>query len=204
MKKVKLLLVTICAVACMQQAYSQAQTSIGIKGGVNFATLDVNQSLGANYNNRTGYHAGAFVLFKFGKVGIQPELLFSRQGAKVTYSGQSADQYVDYINIPIMLKLYTVAGINLQIGPQVGFLSAAQAKATINGISSTQDLKNQYKNNDVSLSMGLGWDLPFGLSIDARYNHGLTKVNDGTNNTYDTKNQVFQISAGYKLFKFGK
>ncbi len=203
MKKIKLLLVAISAIVGMQSAYSQASVAIGIKGGLNFAKLDVSQSVGETYKSRTGYHAGAFVLFKFGKIGLQPELLFSKQGTKYTFNTQDTDANFDYINIPVILKLYTVAGINLQLGPQIGFLSSAQAKSTIAGVTTTTDVKSFYKNNDISLAMGLGWDLPFGLTIDARYNLGLNKVNDGSNNQ-DTKNQVIQISAGYKLFKLGK
>lgn len=203
MTKIKLLLVTICAIAGIQSAYSQAEVAIGIKGGLNFATLNVSQSAATNYNNRTGYHFGAFALFKFGKIGLQPELLYSKQGTKYTVSTQDWDANFDYINIPIILKLYTVAGINLQLGPQIGFLSTAQAKSTVNGVSTTTDLKSFYNNNDISLAMGLGWDLPFGLSIEGRYNLGLKEIQDGAN-TSPTKNQVIQISAGYKLFKFGK
>ncbi|HWA34857.1 MAG TPA: porin family protein [Cyclobacteriaceae bacterium] len=203
MRKIKLLLVTICAMAGATAAYSQAEMAIGIKGGLNFATLNVSQSAGANYNNRTGYHAGAFALFKFGKIGLQPEILFSKQGTKYTFNSQDVDANFDYINIPIILKLYTVAGINLQLGPQIGFLSTAQAKSTVSGVSTTTDLKSFYNNNDISLAMGLGWDLPFGLSIEGRYNLGLKEINDGSN-TNSTKNQVIMISAGYKLFKFGK
>ena len=51
--------------------------------------------------------------------------------------------------------------------------------------------------------LGVGWDLPFGLTLDARYNLGLSKINAGTNNV-ETKNQVFQISAGFKIIKLGK
>ena len=184
-------------------AYSQASVAIGIKGGLNFANLSVSQSTATNYNNRTGYHFGAFALFKFGKIGLQPELLFSKQGSKYSVSTSDVDSNFDYINIPIILKLYTVAGINIQVGPQIGFLSGAEAKQTIGGVTTTTNPSSLYKNNDISVALGLGWDLPFGLTIDARYNLGLTKINDGTN-TSDTKNQVIQISAGFKLFKLGK
>ncbi len=203
MKKIKILLLATLVIAGLQSAYSQAEVAVGVKGGLNFASLNVSQSAGQNYNNRTGYNFGAFALFKFGKIGLQPEVLFSKQGTKYSVNTSDFDENFDYINVPILLKLYTVAGINLQLGPQIGFLTAAQAKQTANGVSSTTDLKSFYKNNDISLAMGLGWDLPFGLSIDARYNLGLSKINNGSNPN-DIKNQVFQLTAGYKLFKFGK
>jgi len=92
------------------------------------------------------------------------------------------------------LKLYTVFGLNLQVGPQFGFLS----KAEFDG----DNVKDSFKNSDTSLALGVGWDLPLRLSIDARYNLGLSDISDDPN--FDTiKNQVWQISVGFKLFNFG-
>jgi len=186
-------------------SFGQAEVAIGIKGGLNFANVNVSQSAGTNYNNRTGYHFGAFTLIKLGKIGIQPEVLFSRQGTKYSVSGTSFDANFDYINIPVILKLYTVAGINLQVGPQIGFVSGGDVKSTLsNGTTSTQSAKDFVKSSDVSIAMGLGWDLPFGLSIDARYNLGVSDNNNVSGSSSTVKNQVIQISAGFKLIKLGK
>jgi hypothetical protein len=100
-------------------AFAQGQFSVGLKGGLNFANLDV-KSISNTYDNRTGYHAGAFALMKFGNIGIQPELIFSQQGSTVKVNGADLHSNFSYMNIPIMVKLYTVAGINLQAGPQFG------------------------------------------------------------------------------------
>jgi len=203
MKTIKILLVVLISAAFVNQAQAQAQFAVGIKGGPNFANLDVNSSVSNNYKNRTGFHAGAFALIKLTKIGIQPELLFSRQGSNFQFNSSDGEANFDYINIPIILKLYTVAGINLQAGPQFGFLSGGEVKSTINGITSVQDAKDAYKASDFSLALGAGWDLPFGLTLDARYNLGLSKINDGAN-APESKNQVFQISAGFKILKLGK
>lgn len=196
-------MVVLISAAFVNQAQAQAQFAVGIKGGPNFANLDVNSSVSNNYKNRTGFHAGAFALIKLTKIGIQPELLFSRQGSNFQFNSSDGEANFDYINIPIILKLYTVAGINLQAGPQFGFLSGGEVKSTINGITSVQDAKDAYKASDFSLALGAGWDLPFGLTLDARYNLGLSKINDGAN-APESKNQVFQISAGFKILKLGK
>ena len=174
---------------------------IGIKGGLNFAKLNGNQSLSQNYDNRTGYHFGAYALFKLGKIGIQPEVLYSQQGAKYTANLTNFDANFSYVNIPVIIKLYTVAGINLQVGPQVGF--ATNSKATVTFDGSTQTYNSFIKNKDISLAMGLGWDIPFGLSIDARYNLGLSD-NNNSGSPGQVKNQVIMVSVGYRLFKLGK
>lgn len=202
--KIKLLVLGFISV--VGAATAQVQFSAGLKGGPNFAKLDVNQSPAENYKNRAGFHGGAFMLIKVSKIGIQPEVLFSKQGSKFTLNGNKLSSNFDYINIPIMLKLYTVAGINLQLGPQIGFLASSGGKAvqnTGNGAQAVSNAKSLYKSSDLSAAFGVGWDLPFGLMIEGRYNLGLSKIQD--NPDLDaTKNQVIQVSLGYKLIKIGK
>jgi len=199
---VLMLLLTVVSI----QAFSQVQLALGLKGGPNFAKIDVNSNLNDNYKNRTGFHGGAFFLVKVFNIGIQPEILFSKQGANFKFNSQDYHANYDYFNVPIILKLYTVAGINLQLGPQFGFLSSIDGSTISNVNSTTQVIsatKSLYKKSDLSLAMGAGWDLPFGLVVDARYNLGLSKIQD--NPDLDaTKNQVWQISLGYKLIKIGK
>jgi len=203
MNKIKTtLLIALLIAGVSQLASAQAQFAVGIKGGLNFANIDVSKSAGANYENRTGYHAGAFALIKLGFIGIQPELIFSKQGSTLKTNTQNLDQNYDYINIPVMAKFYLPLGLNLQAGPQFGFLTKAQAENAITG--KMDDIKDKAKSSDVAIGLGAGWDLPFGLTIDARYNLGLSKINDTSGTSGDVKNKVFQVAVGYKLFKFGK
>lgn len=175
-------------------AVAQAQFSVGLKGGLNFANLDVSDISGT-YDNRTGYHFGAFTQFKFTKFAIQPEIIYSEQGATVKYSNTpSLESNFSYVNIPIILKLYTIGGLNLQAGPQFGFLTSAEEDG--------QSVKDRLKSSDFSVGLGVGWDAPFGLSIDARYNLGISDVSDMA--AAEIKNQVWQISAGFKILNFGK
>jgi hypothetical protein len=188
-----------------QQAFAQAQFAIGIKAGPNFSTIDTESSPGTNYKNRAGFHGGAFVLIKAAQFGIQPEIIFSQQGSKVEINSQDFESNFSYLNIPIIVKLYTVAGINIQAGPQFGFITKAERplRDQFNNYS-LQDAKDTMKGSEFSLGLGLGWDLPFGLTVDARYNLGLSNVYDDAQQSGEAKNQVFQFSLGYKLIKLGK
>lgn len=201
MKKIA---IVVFLMALSVAGYSQAQFAIGIKAGPNFANIDTKAAPGETYKSRTGFHGGAFALIKLTKIGIQPEILFSQQGSKVEFNGGDIERNFNYINIPIILKLYLAAGLNLQAGPQIGFVSKAEAVQTIGGVTTTTDYKDFIKGNDVSLALGAGWDLPFGLTLDARYNLGLSKVNDSSTNNEEAKNQVFQVSVGFKIIKLGK
>jgi len=177
-------------------AFAQGQFSVGLKGGLNFANLDVT-SVKNTYDSRTGYHAGAFALVKFGNIGVQPEVIYSQQGSEIDFSGRTINSNFSYVNVPIMVKLYTVAGINLQAGPQFGFLTNDPQVVNPDG----EAISDAVKKSDISLGLGVGWDLPFGLTIDGRYNLGLQNVSDDP--SFDIKNQVFQFSLGYKLIKLG-
>lgn len=193
MKKISLTFAI--ALIGLSQALAQAQFAVGVKGGLNFAKFDASD-VGGSLKNKTGFNGGAFALIKLTKIGIQPEILFSQQGSKFEFDGSNIESNFDYINIPVILKLYTIAGINIQAGPQFGFLTRAEIDGT--------KVKDSFKGSDLSLGLGLGWDLPFGLTVDARYNLGLSKIDESDPSFDAVKNQVIQLSVGYKLIKLGK
>lgn len=194
MKPMKRIIFLSSAMVLCGFAFAQAQVSVGIKGGLNFANLDVSDIAGT-YDNRTGYHLGAFTQFKFEKFAIQPEIIYSEQGSEVKDPNLgNFESNFSYVNIPIILKLYTIGGLNLQAGPQFGFLTSAKW--------GDESIKDELKGSDFSVGLGVGWDAPFGLSLDARYNLGISDVSDVA--AAQIKNQVWQISAGFKILKFGK
>ena len=203
----KSILMSIGLLALSVMTFGQAQFAFGLKGGLNLSKLDINQGA-SNIDNRTGFHGGAFALIKVTKIGIQPEVLFSKQGSNFTEDTKNYEANFDYINVPIMLKLYLAAGLNLQVGPQFGFLTTSELVTTAGSVKTTQDAKSLFnKKSDVAVAFGAGWDLPFGLTLDARYNIGLSDVEfkpSSTASPINFKNKVIQISLGYKLIKLGK
>ena len=207
MKRILLLLI-FCSVGFIYQSHAQAGFRLGVKGGLNFANVDTDISA----DSRTGFHAGAFATIKISKLAIQPELIYSSQGAELQFQGfEEARSNFNYLNVPILLKLYLIGGLNLQLGPQFGFLLGANseddiAEQAINEISNAEDisdLRDAFNGSDVSLGIGAGIDLPFGLTADARYNLGLSEIDD-SEALGATRNQVFQLSLGYRLITFGK
>ena len=135
--------------------YSNAQSlDFGPKIGANFATFGDLSRL----DNQVGFVGGAFLSIKFSKIGIQTEILYSQQGEDFEF-----DQFdLDYINIPVALKFYLIGGLNLQFGPQFGFLINDNVlDDVIEGIET--------ETFDLNAFGGLGLDLPLNLSLDARY-----------------------------------
>ena len=190
-------------------ALGQAQLAFGIKAGANFSKIDLAGSAASNLDNATGFHAGAFGLVKVLMIGIQPEVMFSKQGSNFTYNNESYEANFDYINVPILLKFYLPLGLNLQAGPQFGFLTVADLKTTATSTNDPGDVKSLFSDkNDIAVALGAGWDLPFGLTVDFRYNIGLndmklTPFTTSSTPKVEFKNKVIQLSVGYKLVKLG-
>lgn len=179
---------------------SYSQTAFGLKGGLNFTTLNVSDAQ-ATYNSRTGYHAGLFVREKFGKAAIQPELLlFTQQNTIDNYQGfYSVTQSFTYLSFPLLFKFYPIGGLNLHLGPQFGLLLDGERKTNYGALGTTnEDIKNYYKKSDISLSTGFGYDFNFGLGIDVRYNIGLQDINNVSNGE-KAKSQIFLISIGWNF-----
>ena len=183
--------------------YCQAKVEVGLKGGLNLSSLNIDEPE-ANYKSATGYHFGAYGQVKIANLGIQPEILYSVRGTEVNYDNVKTDFQQDfvYMDIPVMLKLYLMAGVNLQVGPQFGVLISADGEVydpETNTVSSIDE--DSYKAADISAALGAGWDAPFGLNFTARYILGMT---DLTSASTDAKNRTFQLSVGFKLFKIGR
>ena len=183
-------LLTLTFILAAVFVFAQASVAIGIKAGPNFANADVDN---INSDGITSFHGGAYGLIKLANIGIQPEILWSRQGSDL--GGGFGEVNTDYVNIPVMVKFYLPLGLNLQGGPQFGMLLNAEDDAG--------DADDRFKNSDLSAALGAGWDAPFGLQFSARYILGLSDVSDG-DGTAEYRNRMFQLSIGYSLFKLGK
>lgn len=177
-------------------AIAQQQLKFGPKAGVNFANL----SGVDNTEMKTGFHVGAVAEINFNeKFSIQPEVIYSAQGAKGMLNNIEGKANLDYINIPILAKYYIVDGFSVEAGPQVGFLVKAEGKGTVNNVSVTTDVKDNFKSTDFGLGFGLAYDLPVGMFVNARYNLGLSDIRNNTSSGDAIKNNVIQVGIGYKF-----
>lgn len=205
MKKISLLVAVVLISATA--AYSQLGFQLGLKGGLNFASLDIANPTGFSTEGATGWHIGAFTTIKITKFAIQPEIIYSAQGGDISVSGvaDALSTDLDYVTIPIMIKFYLVGGLNLQAGPQFGILLNGEQEIIdpLSGNVTTDDIKDFISSSDLSLGLGAGVDLPFGLNLGVRYNLGLSDINDTLAGFDETKNKVFQVSIGYAFVKKG-
>jgi Outer membrane protein beta-barrel domain len=195
----KLNLIVIVSLLFLGTSAVAQEMAFGLKGGLNLSEIKIDDPE-ASYNSKTGYHAGIFVRSKFDKIAIQPELLLYTQRGDFSGPGYTGNEDFTYLTIPLMVKFYPVMGLNLQVGPQFGFLlDGERTSDTVFG-TIKQDIKDQYESSDFAVSAGAGYDFSFGLSLDARYNIGVKDINNATNGD-EAKSRVFLISIGWNFLK---
>ena len=192
MKKIFL---AISMVALFAAGANAQDISGGLKGGANFANLkgdDVSDT-----DMKIAYHIGGYINVAFSEtLSLQPELLYNAVGAKASEDGYDGSWNFNYVSLPVML-MYSFGTVNIQAGPQVGFLTSAKLKVEGDGASEEVDLKEDMKGTDFGFNIGLGAN--FGkVNASARYCIGLSNIFDVED--ADVKNGVIQLSLGVKLF----
>jgi hypothetical protein len=170
---------------------SQAQIfRLGLKGGVNYANQNGTAITINSTNFKTeaisNYHIGLLAEVKLGeRFSIQPEVLYSTQGAKYDAVGLVNDftNDIGYICIPVMAKINLNNTFSLDFGPQASFLMSKKKDVSI----------NDQKNLDFGAGGGLTIYITKGLFLQGRYIVGLTDISPEAK----VKNSVLQVSAGF-------
>lgn len=187
-------------------ALAQVTVRPGVRSGINISKI-TNGHGDAN----TDFYVGGYAAIKFTRFYVlQPELTYSRQGGELRYSYlYSNDPVIDYgfqdleinyLNFTIANKFSPIpnAGLNFIVGPSFNI------KVSDNNNNYTYE---EIVGFDFALLAGIGYDFPFGLGIEARYNQGLIDifgyefVDDDDDDEFDFDevylNSYFQIGLTY-------
>lgn len=194
---ISLTIITITAVK------SQEKIQFGVKGGINFTNITSNILYNKEY--KTGFHVGALVEIPFGnKFSLQPEILYSTQGVDGEvpliydlYPGGPVPQpllgeyKLDYIQIPVLAKIYLIKNFSLEIGPSFNFLVNDEENY---GSISRSNFGSKFEFSGI---LGISYKLKSRLFGSIRYVNGFTSaLNRGSYNE-DAKNFNFQFGIGF-------
>jgi len=210
-------LMAICLVALLPADAWGQHGCIGIKGGLNVSTLSVNDPADPDlaFDSQTGLVLGGFIQCGTqGWFGLQGEVVYSQNGAKVRGGGSSID--IDYIRVPVLLvgRLASLDGPVhpiLYAGAQVAFETSCNVNQeggqSMSVGCDSEELDDPLDTNNVEFGLvfGGGVDVQFGGlkgQADARYNLGLSNLNGGPNaSQVSVKNRGWSITVGLgKLF----
>ena len=147
-------------------------------------------------------------------------------GGGTYYKSFTQTPKLTYLHLPILLKYTIIEKLHIEFGPQIGYMISAKSQWEY--VDSTNPKYNQslevdlikdgiYKFGgtlfelkpkpnrlDFGLNIGASYDLYKKFFVQARYNLGLTAVDENSTagsstDSWDLKNSVLQISTGYKF-----
>lgn len=184
-----------------------AQWSVGGKVGLNGSSVHFPGSGGVELDSKycMGLNGGFFTQYQFNHYfGLQAELLYMKSGYKLkdwVYEYENIgeapldmDVALHYLEIPLLAKFTHKTGLNLQLGPQVGFM--LKRRLRYGEEVQSQMLLGKKQPFDLSLAFGAGYEAKNGLLFDFRYLLGLTSV---YKNVEGFQNRAFYLSLGYKF-----
>lgn len=205
MKQKLSLIIALCVVATYAHAqYNDSET--GIKGGINFTNLYVDDV--DDENMKIGFNAGVYHKIRFSEnVALQPELLFTQKGAELHYDGNivtGSGSYrfnLNYLELPVLF-VGNIGSFHLHFGPYAGFLISTKIK-DVDDDGDVQDVeeldRDDFNTFDLGLAGGLGFDFTGG-TFGIRYNYGFKEIADqgiAGDVTSNSKNSTLQVYIGF-------
>lgn len=217
-----LLLLLICSKTGISQ-----ELSFGIKAGANFSNIYSSNTPTEDYfKMKTGFHAGALMEARLNQlVALELQLIYSQQGNKTeityieieppgelgmyggeTYAQNSPDysssfeatSKYDYLNLPLIAKLYVYKGLNVFAGPQLSLLISAKDQYD----DGEDDVKEELDPLDFGIMGGVGYHWQSGFFLSSNYYLGLNNISNVNYEDYlgydiNIHHGVIQVSAGY-------
>ena len=202
-----LLLVALMAVTLSAQAQHE-QGDITIQPRVGFTISNITDGDKSKMNLAYGVEFERFFADQFSaSLGV----MFTDQGCKYDiYSADGAGNVSDemkldiyYGTLPIMANYYVLPGLALKAGIQPAFRVKAKIKYKGEKVDFDNYIDTMFpgegnKLNTFDLSIPVGFSYEFkGITFDARYNIGLTKLVSNTDESI--YNKVFIMTLGYKF-----
>jgi len=191
---------------------SYAQISFGIKGGVNVAEFSFqDQGTSIPQSSINGFTLGAVLEVALGKnIFLQPEAIFVQRGSELNTSLTNLTTNVNYLDIPVLLKIKilntNLLNINLLGGPSFGL--ALNGEETDQG-GQTIDINfggdNGLKRFDLGINAGGGVGINLGsvgVFGDIRYLFGVSDISEDANR--EIRNKGLNLSVGLMFRILGR
>lgn len=149
-------------------------------------------------NGRTGFYIGGGIDLPLGDVvSVEPGLVYTQRGyglkgnltindLKIAGVNARAISQMQYVDVPLMVKIKPAGGLTLFAGPQVSYLAKnnLRAEVAILGFSllnSDMDITDQFNRWDVGVKGGAGYEFENGLGIVASYERGFNRIDNNQN-----------------------
>jgi hypothetical protein len=195
---------TIVDAQTMYNRRFQPRYIFGVKAGVNVASQFSPGSEGVfEVKSIIGINAGGYYSYFLNRViAVQAELSVSGKGShwrEYNYSQEEAKDILTYFDLPLLIRYQPLNLISFHAGPQVSYL--VRSMQYNYGIRLKGAIDDYYKPLDIGLVFGVEANLPNKIDLTLRYVHGLTSVYAPGGYNYQSYNNYFQFTAGYRFEK---
>jgi hypothetical protein len=205
----KVFFIAIFTILGFLQSEAQVRVKPGVKAGLN-----VSKFTNSEMSSKKDFYLGGLLNIKFNKIyTLQPELIYSKQGAFRTMSSlmnydptvsnqnRKVAYSIDYLSLSAMSQFTVGDGFHFVVGPSLDF-------------KVSDNFSENYASDPIGFDLafvgGIGYSFPNGLSLDARFKQGLVDIfGNNFNANYDTNgngnydeivlNQLLQLGVSYSF-----
>ena len=218
MKQLILFIIIVLTIPALGYAQAGQPVRFGLKAGASLSSI---AGLGTSDNPVSPLLGGVGGVFATVPLGtspcwfLQPELLYSQQGYRFTYSAidYKSTYRSDFVKLPLLLG-FTHSGFFAAVGPQVGYLVhvrntyhshdiSSTGGTSPNSIESVNTSLYGYQRWEFSAVAAVGYRWQCGAGIELRYADALfNQSHDGLTNyrNYpDAHSLSGQVQASYVL-----
>jgi hypothetical protein len=166
-----------------------ANAQFGIRAGLSSGNFS-----DTNFNAKVGYHVGGYYRLGTGFISVEPGVQFSTKGyeGNVKTTGAVISEKLNYVDIPVLVRLNVYEFLNVFAGPQASLLLSRKYELDGNTDTSTEVISGY----DIGGVVGLGVSILSGINFQISYDLGLKSLN--YYNT-DVKNRVLKLSVGIDI-----
>ena len=206
MKKLLTLMALIAITLSAQAQHEEGDVTIQPKVGITISNITdgdkskVNLAYGVEFERFFADQFSASLGVVFTDQGCKYDI-YSADGAGNVSDEMKLDIY--YGTLPIMANYYILPGLALKAGIQPAFRVKAKIEYKGEKVDFDNYIDTMFKGegnklNTFDLSIPVGFSYEFkGITFDARYNFGVTKLISNTDD--GIYNKVFIMTLGYKF-----
>ncbi|WP_165903575.1 porin family protein [Hymenobacter gummosus] len=192
-------LVLFAPAALAQTPEAPPRTLLGLKAGSSLTTFRGAAAEGQRY--KAGLHFGVLVNTRISRrVSIQPEVLYSQKGSRLTEGAASSQNRFSYVDVPLLARVH-FGCFYAEAGPQYSLLLSAKSRQG----EAVQNVTDAFRTSDFGYVGGLGLQLRNGLGLGLRYHGGLRSTvrpyltTGGRTARPDLRNAGLQASVFYLI-----
>ena len=170
----------------------------GVKAGLNMTSMSNDMTFDPGFGMGVGFRVGGFLNMRWGYRtensskgtglwGFQPELMYSNQTVKT----DAGDIKMNYIAVPLLLKVYPTTAFSIEVGPEFSYLISTSPSTM--AVDRAEVKVGDCKGMNIGATAGLAYDFEMGLTVGARYTYGFTDMAKNLK----WKNSNIQVTVGW-------